>query len=344
MIGPWLGFAEQPTNPPTGEVDMDTSSYDEDVTVGSEVNAVVMVLLPWSIAVLMHVGIVLLALFVTWSTITQVDDEEIIIPSARLSATPGAPLTMKTTTKQLTRKTSSTSRSLSRSKSQSQSTLTSPTSSQTSLVGLAGAAPSAKSNPFGKVIRPAGDFSASMYGTGGNAKKLAYLIDASGSLIDTLQFVMLELKRSINELKEAQSFTVIFFQGDDAVEVPPRGLKKATNENKMKVVRWIDPRAGNIVAAGQSNPVSALKLALRYKPQLMFILSDNITGEGRYEVDQRRLIYEIAQANTAGTKINTIQFLYKDKIAEFSKATLEIIADQSGGQYKFLDARELGIQ
>jgi len=170
-------------------------------------------------------------------------------------------------------------------------------------------------------------------------------VDASGSLIDTLPFVILELKRSIGELSEKQSFTVIFFQGDDAIEVPRFGLKPATSENKQRVIKWIDLESGNITPMGLSNPVKALQLALRYRPQLLFILSDNITGQGRFEVDQKRLIADIEFNNKSNTKINTIQFLYKDPLEQYNMLpTLRMIADRSGGVYKFIDGRELGIQ
>ena len=96
---------------------------------------------------------------------------------------------------------------------------------------------------------------------------------------------------------------------------------------------------------GLSNPVKALRLALRYRPQLLFVLSDNITGQGRYEVDQRRLLASIERENKSATKINTIQFVYPDPLEKFSlKATLQLIAERTGGIYKFLDARELGIE
>jgi len=339
--------APDPDPDPDSETgpETETETDEDSVSVGEEVNYMVTLLLPWAITILLHVGVILLAFFLVWSTVKEVDEEETIIPIARLSETPGVQLQQRTQTQELTRRTTrSTSRSLSQSQSQSQSELQSEVSTESSLIGVAGGASGAKANPFSEAISGSTEFKATMYGTGGNAKRIAYLIDASGSLIDTLPFVILELKRSISELKEQQRFTLIFFQGEDAIEVPPRGLKRADQQTKQKVLRWIDPKAGNIVPAGQSNPVAAIELALRYKPQLMFILSDDITGRGRYEVDQHRLIQRVAEANKASTKINTIQFLYPDPVASFSKATLEIIAEQSGGMYKFLDARELGIQ
>jgi hypothetical protein len=202
-----------------------------------------------------------------------------------------------------------------------------------------------KANPFDTGIRAGDDLQATFYGTGGNARRLVYLVDASGSLIDTLPFVILELKRSIGELSERQSCSVIFFQGDRVIEVPAPGLKPATAQNKRRVIEWIDLDSGNITPKGLSSPLNALKQALRYRPQLLFILSDNITGQGQYEIDQQRLLAGITRANTSNTKINTIQFLYPDPLVRYDlKPTLQLIAEQTGGIYKFLDGRELGIQ
>ena len=96
----------------------------------------------------------------------------------------------------------------------------------------------------------------------------------------------------------------------------------------------------------QANPVKAIRQALSYKPELMFILSDNITGSGIFETDQRWLLDQIKEADRGiGTKINTIQFLYPDRLTRAGlKGTLELIADETGGVYEFYDGKKLGIQ
>jgi hypothetical protein len=201
-----------------------------------------------------------------------------------------------------------------------------------SLIGLEGGAAS----PFSG-LAASSEFKTSFLGSGGNARKLAFIIDASGSLVDTFPYVIEELKKSIQQLSARQSFTVIFFQGNSAIEVPPAGLKRATPENKQAVVQWLDAR--RVTPQGGSSPVKAIRLALEYKPDLMYMLSDNITGagRGRYEIDQQQLIGQIEDANTSGTKINTIQFLYEDPLEEFGlPGTLKLIADRSGGHYKFV--------
>lgn len=325
---------QQPPEPPHG---------DERASVGDEVNTVLMALLPWGISFLFHAGLVLLAVFALWSTVAQDAEEEVIVPLVRLSATPGAPLQVRTE-QRVRQQTSSSRRVIQPTQTASQqNTLNTRVNTETALIGVAGM--SGKSSPFGTTISSGAEFKTTFIGSGGNARKIAFLIDASGSLIDTLPFVITELKKTINQLSEKQQFTVIFFQGDQVIEVPPPGFKDATGEAKQKVVDWIDLSNHNITPRGSSNPVPALERAMRYKPQLIFLLSDNITGRDQYAVDQRRLLAAIEKANTAGTKINTLQFLYPDPLAKIGlKGTMELIAQDSGGVYKFVDGRELGLQ
>ena len=314
---------------------------EETETLGDEVNAVLLSLLPWFVSILFHVGLVLLAIFVVWSTIDPLNqEEEVIIPIARLSVTPGAPLTMKTTKKKIKSK----RRVMTKSVRQAPTNLSSKIDAKIPLIGAHGGSPG-KASPFGTTVRAESGARATMYGSGGNARKLAYVIDASGSLLDSMPFVINEIKRSISELSSKQSFTVIFFQGDRVIEVPPRGLKTASSDLKREAIKWVDLGSGNIIPQGSSNPVKAIKLALRYKPQLVFLLSDNITGRAQYEMNQKRLVDEIKKANGSHTKINTIQFLYPDPLTTVGlKPTMELISESTGGIYKFVDGRELGIQ
>jgi len=307
-----------------------------------EINDLAMRLLPWGVSFLTHAGLILLAVFIVWSAIDGGDkDKQPIIPIAKLSQTPGAPVKMRTT--------QSISRSSSRQRAmvtQNNSISPNPTKTPTksTLIGVRGGA-AGGSNPFSTDIGTDTGITAKFFGTGGNAYRIVYLIDATGSLIDSLDYVIIELKRSINQLSSKQSFTVIFFQGDQVKEVLPRGMKIATPKNKAKVIEWIDPSSGNVTPMLPGNPVPALRLALKYRPELVFILSDNITGSGRYEIDQRHLLNEVEKANRARTAINTIQFLYPDKLEEYGlKPTLEMIATRNGGEYRFVDARELGIE
>ncbi len=305
-----------------------------------EVREVLFKLLPWTTSLLLHVVIVLVAIFLVWSVRYKLDDEEVIIPDARLSATPTAPLRLNPTPRKTFKQ--ETSRRQPRVTQNTLARLTTSNTPDTSqLIGTLGAS-AGQVSPFGSAIRSGTGLQTSLYGIGGNARKIVYVIDASGSLIDTLDDAINELKRSVMQLTEEQWFTVIFFQGGKLLEFPPARLKTADGPNKQQLMDWLDPESGHIVAGHGSDPVKAIKRALQYRPQLVYLLSDNITGKGIYEVDQRRLLRAIRKTNRHKTKINTIQFVYPDPlVAKGFKATMELIATESGGLYRFVSEREL---
>lgn len=320
--------------------------FDPNPGWGDDANIVLRRMLPWTVSLLLHFFVVILAVFAVWAVRVELDPEQTIVPIARLSQAPIAPLELRNILKKSTRQTLSPRR-VARSQNRTRSALEhTRTDSPTELIGVLGASAGDKASPFAMHRISGGALEVRIFGVGGNARRIVYVIDASGSLIDSLDFVINELKRSINDLTDQQWFSVIFFQGEgEPVEVPPPGLRKADAQRKQTVKQWIDPSAGHISAAGGTNPVKAIKLALKYRPQLMILLSDNITGRGVYEVDQQRLLRAIDRANRHHAKISTIQFLYPDPLAAGGRSgTMELIARRNGGQYRFVDARELGLE
>jgi hypothetical protein len=178
-----------------------------------------------------------------------------------------------------------------------------------------------------------------------NARRIVYLIDATGSMIAHLQVVLDELARSLSNLSSQQSYTIIFFQGDRAIEVPPGGkLITASPAEHERGMAWIKQ---NIVPKDRTNPMPAIRLALKYRPDVVFLLSHGLTGHGEFEIDQRDLLLLLEQENPVDratgrriTQINCIQFLAEDPLD-----TMKRIAEVHGGPngYKFLSRRELGL-
>jgi len=181
--------------------------------------------------------------------------------------------------------------------------------------------------------------------TSSNAQRIVYVIDASGSMIASLQFIVRELERSLNGLSREQEFGIVFFQGNDAVSVPPASrMSQATETNREAALQWIRKE---IIPRGRSNPLKAIEHALRLKSDAIFLLSTNITGSGEFEIDQQDLLQMLEEMNpinersgTRLTQINCIQFLDPDPLD-----TLLNIARLHGGTkgYKFSDRSELGL-
>ena len=178
-----------------------------------------------------------------------------------------------------------------------------------------------------------------------NARRIVYVIDASGSMMRALPVVLQELQRSLERLSPAQSFGLVFFQRNEALVAPPQGRLSPANRDVIRDrMEWISE---NVIPEGRSNPLAALQAALDMKPDVIFLLSENITGAGEFEIDQSDLLAFLNDANprerSSGRRrlqINCIQFLDPDPLD-----TLKRIADEHGGDrgYKFLDRQELGL-
>ncbi|MFG0253113.1 MAG: hypothetical protein ACF8NJ_09595 [Phycisphaerales bacterium JB038] len=171
------------------------------------------------------------------------------------------------------------------------------------------------------------------------ANRIVYLLDASGSMRLRFPIVVNELMRSLDRLHAEQRFLVVLFQNDgvltpDFVGGRPRLLEPSA-DNRNAIARWLD----TVVAQGTSNPLATLRLASRLDPDTVFLLSNNITGAGQYEISQAALLSELERLNPKrgdrrAIVINTIQFLDEDPLD-----TMRLIAERHGlgeASYNFI--------
>ena len=180
----------------------------------------------------------------------------------------------------------------------------------------------------------------------GNAEKIVYVVDASGSMVTTLDRVKDDLKRSISKLTRAQMFEVIFFRaGDwttprhpgDVGSIKTARLTRATPERLAGVLAWID----TIEPGGRGDPIKGLSAALALKPDAVFVLSSVIPGAGQWKPDRAEVLAELEKLNPVideptgrrAAVIKTIQYLDADP-----QGILESIAKAHGGKdgYKFI--------
>lgn len=295
---------------------------------------------PWLMSIALHAGIIFAGTLVTWSVVMMTDNREPRNITADFDAMTFDPVVM-----------------LDAAPTMEDVNVTSPANIEMDVAplddpfdievdsidlmpeSLTGPAPS-------DFAPPPAQGSASFLGLStSNARRVVYIIDASGGMIPYLRIVLQELARSLHALTDQQSFSVLFFQRNEYLMVPPnRRWIPATANEKKRVLAWIDD---NVIPAGRSNPLAAFEVALRMNPDVIFLLSDNITGSGIYEIDQADLLKRLDELNPVdrltgqrSTQINCIQFLDPDPLD-----TLRMIAEAHGGPrgYKFLGRGELGL-
>jgi hypothetical protein len=182
--------------------------------------------------------------------------------------------------------------------------------------------------PGGGGIGPKGP----MFGHGGNAMKIAFVCDASGSMLNKFSTLRRELANTIQQLRPTQSFDVIFFQEQNSASLAP-SLVMATPQNKIGAENFMTDK---VTPRGETNPIPGIDAAFKTQPQLIYILTD---GDFPNNDAVLKRIKELNKDKKV--KINTIAFVGEgDNDTEFIKL-LQKIADENGGRFNLVHESDL---
>lgn len=170
-------------------------------------------------------------------------------------------------------------------------------------------------------------------GAGQRADTVVYVMDRSGSMLETFGILKLELKKAIGELSEDQRFNVLWFSDEKKPQMWAPSLRRATIENKRDAFEAIDA----VIPEGQTNPIPAIQKALSFRPipDVMFLLSD-----GDFNLQNDEVLKAIRAKNrNQRTIINTILFI--EDIYVTGENVLEIIARENRGTYKHVTQEDI---
>jgi hypothetical protein len=175
-------------------------------------------------------------------------------------------------------------------------------------------------------------------GMGGRAHKVAYVCDASGSMLDMFDSLRVEIRKSVDGLIPTQAFNIIFFQEQSVAAADKASLIMANPESKRRAFEFLD----NMVVRGETNPIPALELAFKQQPELIYMLTD-----GEFPDNQKVIDFCKQKTADGKIKINTIAFIGKEHAAKDPMAleyvkVLQTIAKNSGGNFKFVHDEDLG--
>ena len=168
---------------------------------------------------------------------------------------------------------------------------------------------------------------ASFFGLEARGAKFVFVVDRSGSMTGAkLDAAKAELIRAVQGLRRAMKFYVIFFHRTHE-PMPAKELVRATEAAKRKHLAWVR----QISAAGDTDPTSAMMLALSLKPDVVWLLSDGIFDRAAADV--------IRNANAdRRTQIHTIAFYSRE-----GERVLRRIAQENHGRYRFVSPAALGL-
>ncbi len=324
---------QPPPPPPTpGTASAPQETYQEG-ELSERAVGVLSAALPWGVSVLLHVSVFLVAaaLYMARSVVGEAEAERIIIPDARLSENPGAMIDPGEERRDL--ETKKNRQKVKRHQYRKQpvknllADVSNKKSSDLKIIGIgvgAGGGPSA----YGLSVDGGGAPKASFYGSGGNAYKICYVIDRSGSLMFTFDYLRDELKRSIRALKPAQQFHLIFFSTGKPQEMSAGKLVYATPTNKDLAFRYLD----TVVPGGRTDPRPALERAFKYKPELIYFMTDG--------ADFPTEVLDRLERLNRGKKVKINTFSFVDRGGE---ELLKQIAKEHGGRYTHVSEDDLGL-
>ncbi|MFM1833693.1 MAG: hypothetical protein RLZZ461_2009, partial [Planctomycetota bacterium] len=299
--------------------------------------------LAWSGSIVLHLVILVIASLITWSIVQTPDDRPIVVVSS-----PDAVPTFESVTSVTTLPSESSSMGGAPTVSASQpveaadlADLLVAADDLMSQSTVLAATPGAGETPgvsFGGVAAPA-------------ATRIVFVVDASGSMIGAFRAVIREVERTLRQLDSRQSFTVLLFQGDRVLSPKTLrgGLRPATPAAVDAVVEWM--RDAN--PKDQSDPSKALKEAFSLDPQVVYLVSTDITGTGNYEVDREQLFTLLEKLNPRrgdgrrDTLVRCIQLLDEDRLGTLREIARRHGVDPEGKDesgFAFIGRSALGLE
>jgi len=165
------------------------------------------------------------------------------------------------------------------------------------------------------------------FGLGGSARearKVVFVVDKSGSMLETFDAVRQELRRSISAMRRSQKFHVIFFS-KSPLESPPRKLVSAIRAQKQAFFEFLE----TVEPSGDTDPAGAMRRALALEPDLIYFLTDGqfdsslLPKLDNWNKDRRVQVFTIAYVSREGAEL------------------LEIIARNHRGEFRFVSEDDI---
>jgi hypothetical protein len=154
------------------------------------------------------------------------------------------------------------------------------------------------------------------------AEKIAFVCDASGSMLNKFGALRRELDNAVHGLQAGQSFNIVFFQ-DQSFKAFDEKLVMATPDNKLKAAAFL---ADKIVPRGEADPIPGLEIAFQQEPRLIYLLTDGDFSDNAAVLRRLRALNRAHEV-----RIDTIAFVAESDIATDFTKLLEQIASENGG-------------
>jgi len=163
-----------------------------------------------------------------------------------------------------------------------------------------------------------------------SADSVIFVCSCTGSMVNKIAQVKIELSRAVQSLKPTRSFNIVFYQDQKVLKLDPTMIP-ANPENKRKAEIWM----GNLVTSGTADPVPALTFALQSRPSLIYFLADHGGAADNTALHIAQTLHKLNADHK--TKVNTILLAQNEQEREDNKefeSSMRAIAGDTGGVFK----------
>ena len=191
-----------------------------------------------------------------------------------------------------------------------------------------------------KTTASGNESTAMMFGVSGTGTEFVYVMDRSDSMNGfngrPLRAAKSELIRSLRSLSDRQRFQIIFYN-DKPSPFRPSGMGFQMVPGESSIVTVAEQYVKSVNAFGGTEHQSALHLALRMAPDVIFFLTDaSIPRLSSSELAEIR-----RRATQNGTTIHAIEF--GTDAAPPMGSFLVDLAKQNNGSYQYVDVQKLAM-
>ncbi len=154
----------------------------------------------------------------------------------------------------------------------------------------------------------------------GDARKIVYLLDYSGSMDRILAAVEGHLAETIDSLDASKQFHVMYFSSGEPLEMPGKALRPATPARKKLARQFLQ----SIRAGSGTDPTDALVRAFSLKPDVIYLLSDGQFSDDIFDF--------VLQGNpNQRVTVNTICFGNRG-----GQVLMKAIAEANSGRFRLI--------
>ncbi|QDT35883.1 vWA domain-containing protein [Stratiformator vulcanicus] len=175
----------------------------------------------------------------------------------------------------------------------------------------------------------------SFFGIEANGKHFAFIVDRSGSMstFNAIYHAKKELIRAIGALGVDSRYDIVFYNHEHVAVASPQGSETLRASFKEQLPQQINA----VLPFGGTNPMPALRVALKRRPDVVFFLTD-----ANFGLFDRNDLMAISNWNEHGSTIHCIRF----KTAEntYVDSLLNALSVHHGGRYNVVDLRQIGLE